>query len=397
VKVLFVTWDSGATDYLPSLFFPIFAALREQGVHVHTLQGTYGTAEDVARVAAQAKALGVGYRAYVVPSERRRLRMPLTIRRFAQTIAEEAARVDVDIVMPRAIVPAAACMLAARQHKKRVLVWDADGLPADERVDFAGWSPHGAPYWGMRGAEWLMLRAAQRVMVRTKAAAEILAQRGGASLRERTVIVPNGRSESCYVRDEGARTRLRARLGVSDATPVLVSVGTQGPQYLTDLQASIVAAFIERWPDAKAVFLTAQDTFVHAALDRAGVPASARVVQRVAADEVPDWLSAADVGLATRQPSFSQRAVSPLKVGEYLLASLPVIATLGVGDLDTQLNKDVAYCLDVEKPLDAVALVDWFARVGQREETGARARALGLRFFSQDATVSGYLRLLRGR
>lgn len=397
MKVLFVTWDSGATDYLSSLFFPIFAELREKGVYVHTLQGTYGTAEDVARVEAQATVHGVGYRAFVVPTARRRLRMPLAVPRFAHAVATEAARLDVDFVMPRAIVPAAACMLVAPQLKGRGLIWDADGLPGDERVDFAGWSPYGAPYWGMRGVEWLMLRTAKRVMVRTRAAADILALRGGIGVRERLIVVPNGRSASFYAHDKDARTRLRSRLGVDETTPVLLSVGTQGPQYLTETQALIVAAFIARWPETKAVFLTAQDTFVHAALDRAGVPASARVVQRVAADEVPDWLSAADVGLATRQPSFSQRAVSPLKVGEYLLASLPVIATLGVGDLDTQLNKDVAYCLDVEKPLDAVALVDWFARVGQREETGARARALGLRFFSQDATVSGYLRLLRGR
>lgn len=396
MRVLFVTWDSGATDYLPSLFFPIFEALRTHGITVDTLQGTYGTPADVARVRAQAASCGLGYRAFEVSAGERGVRMPWTMGRFARAIALEAERVQADVVMPRAIVPAAACLLAAPLLRGRRMVWDADGLPADERVDFAGWSRSGAPYWAMRSAEWLMARYARRVMVRTEAAATILGDRGGASVRARTVVVPNGRSAARYARSHHARNEIRSELGVDARTPVIVSVGTQGPQYLTDLQASIVAAFQDRWPASVAVFLTAQDALVHAALDRAGVPQAQRVVKRVPAEDVPRWLSAADVGLATRMPSFSQRAVSPLKVGEYLLASLPVIATVGVGDLDVQLTDDVAFRLDVSAPVDVASIVAWFASVHTDASTGERARALGVSAFSQEATVAGYQRLLAG-
>lgn len=399
MHVLFVTWDSGATDYLSSLFFPIFAALRPHGVRVYTLQGTYGAAADVERVRMSAAEWGVDYVPFVVPPENRGRRMPLHLQGFARTIVEEAKRVHADVVMPRAIVPAAACLSVLPWLRGRNVVWDADGLPADERVDFAGWSRHGLRYWSMRSVETAMLRVADRVMVRTEAAAEILQRRAGWGFsRNRLVVVPNGRDAGLYKRSDAARREIRDHLGVPENVPLIISVGTQAPQYGPELQAGLVRMALKAWPHAHAVFLTAQDAVIREALDREGVSASRYTIQRVPAMDVPRWLSAGDVGLALREASFSQRAVSPLKIGEYLLSGLPVVATSGVGDVDCILESDVALLSPTMELPSQEHFVRWLTeRLAQREATAETARAVGLAHFSQKVTVEGYLRLLRRR
>ena len=53
---------------------------------------------------------------------------------------------------------------------------------------------------------------------------------------------------------------------------------------------------------------------------------------RAQPEEVPAYLSAADVGLALIKPSFSKRSSSPTKYAEYLAMGLPVLISGQVGD-----------------------------------------------------------------
>lgn len=397
MKVLFVTWDSGAVDYLASLFFPTFAALKERGIEVHTLQGTWGDDASVQRVQEHAERLGLRYVAVRCPAEHRRVRMPWTLLRLAREVARYARRQQMDVVMPRAMIPAAVTSLAKPLLLQQRIVWDADGLPADERVDFAGWSRRGLPYRAMRGVEARMLRWADATMVRTERAAEILRQRAGAHGNSlRIEVVPNGRDPNVYAPSAELRTRIRAREQIAPHAPVLLSVGSLGPQYYPDVQADIAAALLARDSDAHAVFLTAQSDQIQRMLRARGADMSRVIAQRVPATAVPEWLVAADVGLALRQSSFSQRAVCPLKVGEYLLSGLPVIATTGVGDLDTQLAGVPSLLLDDPHIADVQTVVEWIAqRIPLKDDVRTHCRKTGIAHFSLAAAVNGYDRILQ--
>lgn len=395
LKVLFVTWDSGAVDYLASLFFPVFHALRAHGVEVHTLQGTWGSAEDVARSRAAAEALGLPFQAIRFPVKNRKVRMAEYVGRLAAELARVAAREDVDVVMPRALIPSAATVLAKPSLRGRRIVWDADGLPADERVDFAGWSKRGLPYRALRQVERAMLRLADQTMVRTANAAEILRARAGKNT-PRIVVVPNGRDAERYAPSDAHRTRVREQEGIAADAPLLISVGSLGPQYYPEVQVALVASLLRQHPKAWAVFLSAQAASLEASLREAGAPLERVVLRRVPAPEVAPWLAAADVGLALRAPAFSQQAVCPLKVGEYLLSGLPVIATRGVGDLDTQLGEIPALLVDDASAMDVDAAARWIMdRAPLDASTRSACRAQGLRHFSLDAALEAYLRLFR--
>ena len=111
---------------------------------------------------------------------------------------------------------------------------------------------------------------------------------------------------------------------------------------------------------------------------------------------MPRYLAAADVGLALRQPSYSQRAVSPIKVAEYLLCGLPVVATVGVGDVDRQLvGDDLGVLLpDVTDPSLRRA-ADWITSPERNRERERRAcREVALRTFAMTRAVESYRRVL---
>lgn len=395
MRVVFATWDSGDTDYLASLFFPTFAALRERGIVVDTVQMTWASAERVAATRASAEQLGLVYRSVRVNAGSRKRMFPLNLLRFSGEIAAFARAQKADVVMPRAVVPAAAVCIARGALSGVRVVWDADGLPADERVDFAGWSRTGVPYRGMRAVERLMLSVADRVMVRTENARDILVERGARGFdAARIVVVPNGRDESVYRLDSEARVELRRTLNVAPGAPLLISVGSHGPQYLSEQQVRLVRVVLEADDRAKAVFLTAAEQQLDAMLEAQQVDRARVTIQRVPASEVPRWMAAADVGIGLRRASFSQRAVSPLKVSEYLLCGLPVVATLGVGDLDRTLRPAFSHIVDPDA-LDTDAFVDWVREVCEnRAEYGQAARDAGVQYFGLDAMLAGYERLL---
>ena len=106
------------------------------------------------------------------------------------------------------------------------------------------------------------------------------------------------------------------------------------------------------------------------------------------------YLAAADFGISFIRPAPSKASSSPTKIGEYLGAGLPVVATAGVGDLDALITKDIgtlvsehtesAYRMAAE---DTVALLS-------SPDTRERCRGVARRELSlQDVGVPRYRRL----
>ena len=86
------------------------------------------------------------------------------------------------------------------------------------------------------------------------------------------------------------------------------------------------------------------------------------------------------------------QAVAPIKVGEYLLCGLPVVATKGIGDTDV-LGSEVAFLLEKMDATELECAAEWFctnvfpARATYRDD----CRSVGLQYFSLDASKAAYL------
>ncbi|MEG3085548.1 glycosyltransferase family 4 protein [Sphingomonas sp. PB2P12] len=388
-RVLFVTWDGPQVSYVEGLFVPIFKALGGRGFHFDIVQFRWGsddTAEPLKRLCAEA---GIGLRLHNVLRRGGSLGAMATAVVGARAVRSAAAAFGSDVIMPRSLMPALA-ILAGRRWTQPI-IFDADGLPADERVEFAGLDANGAPYRLLREIEASMVRKADITLARTDAARDILLARAGPMVSPARVrIVTNGRDETLFAPIAHAeRVRIRTELGVATDAPLIVYAGSVGPQYRLEESVRLLAAVRRRLPDAKLLILTGSPDLVPDAL--AAVPHSPHhvIVRRVPPDAVSAYLACADVATAYRNTGFSMRAVAPVKVAEYLLCGTPVVGTAAIGDVRSAVAAGVF--MDENAGHDAAA--KWLEErlmAADAEDFRRRARAIGLAHFSLDRAVGDY-------
>ena len=393
MRVLFVAWDGPGLNYLQSLFLPIFEGLRPLGYHFDVLQFRWGPVREQEAAEAACAAAGVGYRAAAVSRRAGAFGPFATAMAGGRQIRRAAAFFDSELLMPRSVLPALAT-LASRATGGLPAIYDSDGLEVDERVEFAGLAPTGAAYRILRDAEAQMIRRSRAVLVRTDVAAQVLHARAGAPVgAERFFVVANGRDPARFhPHNPAERARTRAELGISADAPLVAYAGSVGPAYRFADMAAFVRELRRLRPDARLLVLSGSPERATAELAAAGGNLGGATVRRVDPAAVPRYLAAADLGLAYRRPAFSTRAVSPIKLGEYLLCGLPVLGTAVVGNTAGALQAGVLF--DAEAgPAPAAA---WFASkvLPARDVIRARAREEGLTTFSLQRSITDYARAL---
>src|SRR5690242_15594261 len=220
-RVLFVTWDGPQVSYLESLFVPIFERLSGLGVHFDVLQFRWGEPALTIRANRRCREAGIGYRAIIVRRGLPVIAPFVTALIGAREVRRAVADFGSDLVMPRSLLPALA-VIAASGSRLRPMIYDADGLEADERVDFRGLSRANPVYRLLRMVERRAVRDARSVLVRSTDAAAILAERAAVD-PERFHVVANGRDPALFrPATPSERSNARAELGLPADAPVLV-------------------------------------------------------------------------------------------------------------------------------------------------------------------------------
>lgn len=397
MKALFISWDGPAQNYMESLFLPIFERLQGPDLSIHVLQFTWGEESIAESVAEAADRAGIGYD---VRQVWRRPLKPATaamIVKGAMDVVSAAREQEIDVLFPRSIIPGAMVLLADKMLSGVRLFFDADGFKADERVEFGGWDPAGVAYRLFRDIEAQVGRRADVVMTRTRHAKEILIDRVGSVLEPgRVHVIPNAKDTDQFAPGtELDRARIRRQLGVENGAPLVIYVGSLGPHYYPDRLVKYFELVHARDSDARFVVLTGNREVLEERLMGVDLPSEALTITRVAPEEVPRYIAAADLGVAFRQASFSQRGVCPIKVGEYLLCGTPVLSTTGVGDLDRQLDAPhVGRLVDdlEESTLEEAAA--WLVEevLPNRRDYREGARRLGVEEFGMEQCVARYRR-----
>ena len=392
MKVLFVTWDGPQVTYLESLFLPIFRALKEHGFQFHVLQFSWAGDREVVLRREACESSGIPY--YPI----RVMRNPVALGSFltalwgARLIRKVIEKSEIDVVMARSTLPAMSALLALRGRKEK-LVFDADGLPLDERVDFEGLSSNGFVYRFLRDVESQAVRASNVVLTRSSAASRVLLARAGAGVsKKKFFVVTNGRDKNHFNFDHALVPEdVRTSLKVAPDSPLVVYVGSLGGKYRIKEMFAFFSLIVERDSSAKMLVLSGSKNIAISELENFPLIKGAVVVDKVGAFEVPIFLSEADLGLAFIQPSFSMEAVSAIKVGEYLLCGVPCVLVDGVGGGYEKINSVSRILQDFSKEAMSEA-VDWFFEVvvPHRKEMREKCREKGVELFSLDAAVNSY-------
>jgi glycosyltransferase involved in cell wall biosynthesis len=118
------------------------------------------------------------------------------------------------------------------------------------------------------------------------------------------------------------------------------------------------------------------------------------IVDSVAPDRVPEYLSAADISVSFIKPCFSKLSSSPTKLAEYLACGLPIISNMKIGDVDALIQENNVGVLIPE--LNEQQYSEALHRVNQLGDLSEHCKAVSREEFDL-ASVGGdrYRRLYR--
>ncbi|MDH6307770.1 glycosyltransferase involved in cell wall biosynthesis [Dysgonomonas sp. PFB1-18] len=336
-KLLFITWDSPQTTYMEGLFMPIFHEITKfkSQYEFHVLQFTWANDERVYLIKEKAISLGVIYNSYRIQRKLHPILGSLyTLWNGRNALEKYIFDNNIDIVMPRSTFPA--IMINSLNLKKIRIIFDADGLPIEERVDFSNLKKNSLQYRIFKNAETKILRSADAIITRTNKAIDIHVRNIGESYRDKFFKVTNGIDTNIFKIDLKKRIEIRNLLGLESNTMLFVYSGSLGAQYCIEEMLNIFEKYLEHNEKSQFLILSGNISYLNGLIPDNMI--GNIILKSVSNSEVIDYLNAADIAFAIRKPLYSMMGVSPIKIGEYLLAGLPVIASKGIGDTEDILS-----------------------------------------------------------
>lgn len=340
-KILFITWDGPQTNYMEGLFMPIFDEIQKKSYFkFYIVQFTWASETQSNLVKKNAEKLGIHYiNKPILRRPNATIGSAFSILKGIVFLNNYIKKNKIEIVIPRSTIPALIVNNLKKQNFK--ILFDADGLPLEERVDFAYLSRDNWQYKFLKKQETKILNTAEAVITRSKKAIEIHLNAIGNKNSEKFSVVTNGRNEAFFKPNPNERNEIRNSLKIEKNDKVFIYCGSLGNQYGWSEMISIFEKCKEKNSNSKFIILTGN---IEYAAENLPIEMKKEIIlKKVHFQEIPKYLSAADIAFAIRTPKFSMQGVAPIKLGEYLLMGIPTIASLGIGDTD-EILKHIPFC-----------------------------------------------------
>jgi glycosyltransferase involved in cell wall biosynthesis len=392
-NILFITWDGPDSNYLENLFGPIFYELKSENLNFSIAQFTWKNRIQLITTKQRCSELELSYQNLPVFRRLKVVGSAISILLNTPRLIRKICREKINITIIRSIFPATTLLILPKFLTPR-LIYDSDGVIADEMVDFSNLSSHSLLYKALRLVEKIAIDRSDIVLCRSRYGCDLLYAR---SNRKKDInqflVVKNGRDHSRYkpLRSDAIK-EIKISLNVPETSPVIVFVGSLGPKYCVEEMLTFFQILRNINKSSVFLFLSNSLDYINTIKDdqlKDGV----RFIS-VSPSEVPKFIAIADLGLTLIRPSESMKCASAVKTGEYLLCGTPVLSTDGIGDVKNTLTTNVGFLID--NPSDYNQLSDaahWLIDkvIPNRAAFRAACREIGLNEFSLSVAKSSYL------
>lgn len=391
MNFLFISWDSDQTNYLENLFFPIFNGIQQKtNWKFQVMQFSWAAPQEVERLRLLAEKAGISY--FHIPVSHKpnaAVGSLWSLIRGSRKIKNHLKKNEITCLIPRSTLPAWMLLRLGNWLKNRSIpvVFDADGFPIQERVDFAGLNPGSFHYRWLSQAERRMVQQADRVLTRSEKAIDIHRENTGIRQQQKFYRVINGRDTQIFKPDTARRTTIRKALGIRENTWLWLYSGSPGPQYLVPEMLQLFWTWYQKNPDSRFLFLVRNKQSLQEQIPE--YLQKLVFIETAPFEQIPNYYAAADLGISLRKPAPSLSGLAPIKIGEYLLSGLPVLLSPGIGDVSDTLAGESACFIYREIPGE---FMDWLESSKDLPKTAIRK--LGERHFGLEQSVAGYIRAL---
>lgn len=392
MKLLFITWDGPQVHYMEGLFFPIFNEIQiRYPIDFHILQFTWNNREGIQRTQQKANDLGFTYHTEKVYRKPHPMIGSLaTIPRGRSVIKDYIQTKNIDTLMPRSTMPAMMVNSITSGLQDVSVVFDADGLPIEERVDFRGLKRGGLQYNVLKGQESKIIKEADSVLTRSEKAIEIHQKNVPESEKDKFHVVKNGRDIDQFKPNNIRRKQVRDRLDVTKDETLFVYCGSLGPQYGVEEMLGIFDQVQSHTGNAKLLILTGNPEYLDGKIPK--THKDTITIDSVPFNRVPEYLNAADIAFAIRKPLYSMQGVAPIKLGEYLLMGLPTIASKGIGDTEKLLEEAPNCFLFTHDENSVEKAADWVVNLENVDRNDIRE--FGVEHFSLEQSAISYIKVI---
>lgn len=286
-----------------------------------------------------------------------------------------------------------ASYMAARLKKRfrHRLIFDMRSLFPLEHVTVGRWRVGDRRYRMWREIEaWTMARAEATVGVSSGMMDEIHRINPSA----RAALIPIAVDTGRFRYSEDARRRIRTALGLGERLVVAYqgSLGRKSQGNNIDNYAPYFRRILAMRPDAHFLVLTPNtDVGIERVLGDWGIGPAQLTVRESSAQELPDYLSAADFGMHVMSPGPDSHTRLGVKVTEYLSCGLPILVNSNVGAAaELAREHDVGAVVDLAAPNADRVLADFLNTLTDKRP---RCRPLAEHLFSVERCAEAYREL----
>jgi glycosyltransferase involved in cell wall biosynthesis len=139
----------------------------------------------------------------------------------------------------------------------------------------------------------------------------------------------------------------------------LIYTGTLDLRWGIDIVIAAMPAILSRIPDARLIIVGdgPDEDALKASAQQFGVTESVLFAGRAEYEDLPEWMSQADIGVATSRPNAFRKYASPMKVADYLAAGLVVLCSGGGDGARLVMESKGGLCVDPDAGSIADAVI----------------------------------------
>lgn len=298
----------------------------------------------------------------------------------------------------RSYVPAYAAFLLKKKLGTKVL-FDMRGFWADERLEGNIWRKDNPVQYGIYNHLKKMERKwwydADHMISLTEKGKKYICNNQTPDFEKKITVIPCCADERLFTTeiDEKVKISLKNELSINHSEKLLIYVGSLGTWYLgREMMAQFANLFERKFLDRFLWITRDSEERIMALTSEFNLPKSSVIVRSASRDEVPVYLSIADLGIFYIRSTFSKSASSPTKLGEMLLCGLPVITNTGVGDLNTFFSdNDVGHIHEIDR--EKTMFVDDETIRTLMSKSKEEIRKVGLKNLSLSIATERYLEI----
>ncbi len=304
-----------------------------------------------------------------------------------------AKKKRIEIVHARSYVPALIALFLKKKWGVK-FIFDMRGLWPEERVEGNLWKKDGLVYRITKFFEKKFLLNADEIIVLTEKSRRIISalpylQKKDIKVSTIPTCVDLDKFQ-VYSSQECFLTKLKDRF-------IIVYLGSIGTWYMLEEMIGFFKFLKLKKKNAFFLFLSpGEKLLIETQLQRANVPEDSFHIREVSHNDVPMWLSHANVSIFFIRPTYSKKGSCPTKFAESLACGLPLIINSGIGDCDEYINREKVGVLVKEFSTDGYShAIDDLLRLLNNNNLSLQCRDTASKYFSLNEGIERYNQIYR--